>query len=184
MDAAFSALAETSADKATALMLVSGILEETCLLRIGEIEREEDLNEVKKLFGDYASSLEISLDFQDFDQELFRLPGDYSPPDGSILVASWEEEVAGCVALRKFANGICEMKRLYTKPQFRGLGIGRALSEAIIARARRIGYERMRLDTLPSMETARGLYASLGFKEIEPYRYNPIEGAHFMELML
>ena len=184
MDAAFSALAETSADKATALMLVSGILEETCLLRIGEIEREEDLNEVKKLFGDYASSLEISLDFQDFDQELFRLPGDYSPPDGSLLIASWEEEVAGCVALRKFANGICEMKRLYTKPQFRGLGIGRALCEAIIARARRIGYERMRLDTLPSMETARGLYASLGFKEIEPYRYNPIEGAHFMELML
>lgn len=154
------------------------------MLRIGEIEREEDLNEVKKLFGDYASSLEISLDFQDFDQELFRLPGDYSPPDGSLLIASWEEEVAGCVALRKFANGICEMKRLYTKPQFRGLGIGRALCEAIIARARRIGYERMRLDTLPSMETARGLYASLGFKEIEPYRYNPIEGAHFMELML
>ena len=154
------------------------------MLRIGEIEREEDLNEVKKLFGDYASSLEISLDFQDFDNELVHLPGDYSPPDGSILVASWEGEVAGCVALRKFANGICEMKRLYTKPQFRGLGIGRALCEAIIARARRIGYERMRLDTLPSMETARGLYASLGFKEIEPYRYNPIEGAHFMELVL
>ena len=154
------------------------------MLRIGEIEREEDLSEVKKLFGDYASSLEISLDFQDFDQELVHLPGDYSPPDGSILIASWEGEVAGCVALRKFANGICEMKRLYTKSQFRGLGIGRALCEAIIARARRIGYERMRLDTLPSMETARGLYASLGFKEIEPYRYNPIEGAHFMELVL
>ena len=184
MDAAFSALAETSADKATALMLVSRILKETCLLRIGEIEREDDLNEVKKLFGDYASSLEISLDFQDFDQELAHLPGDYSPPDGSILIASWEGEVAGCVALRKFANGICEMKRLYTKPQFRTLGIGRALCEAIIVKARRIGYERMRLDTLPSMETARGLYASLGFKEIEPYRYNPIEGAHFMELVL
>ena len=154
------------------------------MLRIGEIEREKDLNEVKKLFGDYASSLEISLDFQDFDQELFRLPGDYSPPDGSLLIASWQGEVAGCVALRKFANGICEMKRLYTKPQFRGLGIGRALCDAVIARARRIGYERMRLDTLPSMETARGLYASLGFREIEPYRYNPIDGAHFMELML
>ncbi len=154
------------------------------MLRIGAIEREEDLNEVKELFGDYASSLEISLDFQDFDQELVHLPGDYSPPAGSILIASWEGEVAGCVALRKFANGICEMKRLYTKPQFRGLGIGRALCEAIIVKARRIGYERMRLDTLPSMETARGLYVSLGFKEIEPYRYNPIEGAHFMELVL
>jgi ribosomal protein S18 acetylase RimI-like enzyme len=154
------------------------------LLRIGEIEGEKDLNEVKKLFGDYASALGISLDFQDFDQELANLPGDYSPPDGSLLMALWEGEVAGCVALRKFANGICEMKRLYTKPQVRGLGIGRALCEAIIVRARRIGYERMRLDTLPSMETARTLYASLGFKEIEPYRYNPIEGAHFMELVL
>ncbi len=154
------------------------------MLRIGEIEREKDLNEVKKLFGDYASALGISLDFQDFDQELANLPGDYSPPDGSLLMANWEGEVVGCVALRKFANGICEMKRLYTKPQFRGLSIGRVLCEAIIVRARRIGYERMRLDTLPSMETARALYASLGFTEIEPYRYNPIEGARFMELVL
>jgi len=154
------------------------------LLRIGEIEREKDLNEVKKLFGAYASSLGISLDFQGFDQELANLPGDYSPPDGSLLIALWEGEVAGCVALRKFANGICEMKRLFTKTQFRGLGIGRALCEAIIVRARRIGYERMRLDTLPSMETARALYASLGFTEIEPYRYNPIEDARFMELAL
>jgi putative acetyltransferase len=154
------------------------------LLRIGEIEREKDLSEVKKLFGAYASALGISLDFQGFDQELANLPGDYSPPDGSLLIAYWEGEVAGCVALRKFANGICEMKRLFTKTQFRGLGIGRALCEAIIVRARRIGYERMRLDTLPSMETARALYASLGFTEIEPYRYNPIEGARFMELAL
>ncbi len=154
------------------------------MLRIGEIEREKDLNEIKELFGAYASSLGISLDFQGFDQELANLPGDYSPPDGSLLIAHWEGEVAGCVALRKFANGICEMKRLFTKPQFRDLGIGRALCEAIIVRARRIGYERMRLDTLPSMETARTLYASLGFTEIVPYRYNPIEGAHFMELVL
>jgi putative acetyltransferase len=154
------------------------------LLRIGEIEKNKDLNEVKKLFGAYASSLGISLDFQDFDQELANLPGDYSPPDGFLLIAYWQGKVAGCVALRKFAYGICEMKRLYTKPQFRALGIGRALCEAIIVRARRIGYERMRLDTLASMERARGLYASLGFMEIEPYRYNPIEGAHFMELVL
>ena len=153
-------------------------------MTIVEVQSEENLRQVKKMFEDYGSSLEINLDFQDFDQELANLPGDYSPPDGSLLIAFWRGEVAGCIALKRFADGICEMKRLYTKPQFRGVGIGRALCEAIIVRARRIGYERMRLDTLPSMETARGLYASLGFREIEPYRYNPIEGAHFMELVL
>ncbi len=154
------------------------------LLRIVEIQGKEYLAEIGYLFEEYADSLEIDLDFQGFAEELAGLPGEYGPPEGCLLLALWQDQVAGCVALRQFSPGICEMKRLYTKPQFRGLGIGRALCDAIIARARRIGYERMRLDTLPSMETARGLYASLGFKEIEPYRYNPIEGAHFMELML
>jgi putative acetyltransferase len=149
-----------------------------------EIEGKEHLAEVGHLFEEYADSLEIDLDFQGFGEELASLPGEYGSPDGCLLLALWQGQVAGCVALRQFSPGICEMKRLYTKPQFRGLGIGRALCNAIIARARRIGYERMRLDTLSSMETARGLYASLGFKEIGPYRYNPIEGAHFMELVL
>ena len=154
------------------------------LLRIVEIQGKEYLAEIGHLFEEYADSLEIDLDFQGFAEELATMPGKYAPPQGCLLLALWQDQVAGCVALRLFSPDICEMKRLYTKPQFRGLGIGRALCEAIIARARQIGYERMRLDTLPSMETARGLYASLGFNEIGPYRYNPVEGAHFMELVL
>jgi ribosomal protein S18 acetylase RimI-like enzyme len=143
-----------------------------------------DLFEVRNLFEEYADSLGIDLDFQGFDEELAELPGEYGSPDGCLLLALWKGQVAGCVALRKFSPGICEMKRLYTKPQFRGLGIGRALCEEVIGWARRLGYERMRLDTLPSMEEAKGLYGSLGFREIEPYRFNPVEGASFMELTL
>ena len=154
------------------------------LLQIEEVKTKDDLIEVRKLFEEYSSSLEINLDFQNFDLELANLPGDYAPPEGCLLIAVWRAEVAGCVGLRRFRPAICEMKRLYSRPRFRGLGIGRALCGAVIDKARKIGYERMRLDTLPSMETARGLYAWFGFREIEPYRYNPIEGAHFMELVL
>ncbi len=154
------------------------------MLRILEIRTKGDLFEVRNLFEEYADSLGIDLDFQGFDEELAELPGEYGSPDGCLLLALWKGQVAGCVALRKFSPGICEMKRLYTKPQFRGLGIGRALCEEVIGWARRLGYERMRLDTLPSMEEAKGLYGSLGFREIEPYRFNPVEGASFMELTL
>lgn len=154
------------------------------MLEVIEVQLEKDLPEIRKLFEEYADSLEINLDFQGFREELVGLPGDYAAPNGCLFIALWKGQVAGCVALRKFSPGICEMKRLYTKVQFRGLGIGRILCQAVIGRARQIGYKSMRLDTLPSMKTARDLYSSLGFKEIEPYRFNPVEGASFMELTL
>ena len=154
------------------------------MFEIVEVHREEELLETRKLFEEYAESLPITLDFQGFDEELAGLPGEYASPDGCLLIALWKKQVTGCVALRYLGPGMCEMKRLYTKPQFRGLGIGRALCEEAIKRARQLGYERMRLDTLPSMETAKGLYRSLGFREIEPYRFNPVEETSFMELTL
>jgi putative acetyltransferase len=153
-------------------------------LQIVEAQEGENLERLRRLFAEYASSLGISLDFQNFAQELANLPGDYAPPDGQLLLAFWQGEPAGCVALRKFAGPICEMKRLYTRPRFRRCGIARALCEAAIKNARRIGYERMRLDTLPSMAAAKALYLSFGFREIAPYRYNPIKDASFLELAL
>lgn len=154
------------------------------MLEIIEVQKEESLLEIRRLFEEYADSLEINLDFQGVHEELTGLPGDYTSPGGCLLLALWKGQVSGCVALRKFSPGICEMKRLYALPQFRGLGIGKAPCQEVIARAGRLGDERMRLDTLPSIEWAKSLYDSLGFREIEPYRFNPVEGAYFMELTL
>lgn len=154
------------------------------MLKILPADTGKNLEQVKVLFEEYADSLNFNLDFQDFKEELSNLPGDYAPPKGYLLLAKYEGDVAGCVAMRELSEEICEMKRLYVRPKFRGLGIGRKLAEAIIEKARRSGYTRMRLDTIPSMVAARALYTSLGFREIEPYRYNPIEGAVFMELPL
>ena len=154
------------------------------MLQIIDAHDRATLPAAHRLFEEYAASLGVSLDFQDFDDELAGLPGSYAPPHGCLLIALWQEQVAGCVALRPLGDGVCEMKRLYTRPQFRGLKIGRSLAQAVIARARETGYERMRLDTLPSMANARSLYASLGFTGIAGYRYNPIEGTAFMELVL
>jgi putative acetyltransferase len=154
------------------------------MLEIIEAYDGEGLEAVRKLFQEYASSLGISLDFQNFDEELVALPGDYRPPAGRLLLARWVGEPAGCVALRMIDGPICEMKRLYTRPKFRRLGIARALCEGVIAEARRIGYQDMRLDTLPSMEAAKAMYFSFGFREIAPYCYNPIAGAMFLELEL
>lgn len=154
------------------------------MIEIYPVETGEDLEIAKQLFIEYADSLGFDLGFQDFEEELANLPGDYARPEGYLLLAKYRDKVAGCVGLRKLSDGICEGKRLYVRPEYRGLKIGRKLVEAIITEARRIGYSRVRGDTVPSMQAAQALYTSLGFKEIGPYRYNPIEGVKFMELKL
>ncbi len=143
-----------------------------------------DVDEVRKLFLEYAASLEISLCFQDFESELASLPGKYAPPSGRLLLAREGNASAACVAVRPLEAGICEMKRLFVRPQWRSKGLGRVLAEAITAAAREAGYDRMRLDTLNTMKPAIELYSSLGFCRIEPYYDNPSERAVFMELQL
>jgi len=141
--------------------------------------------QARELFLEYAASLGFSLRFQNFDAELAALPGDYAPPGGRLLLVEWEGQLAGCGALHKLASDVCEMKRLYLRPQFRGKGIGRAIAEHLIADARAIGYSRMRLDTVgPVMKDAVAMYRKLGFKEIPPYRDNPMAGTLYMELEL
>lgn len=154
------------------------------MLEIVQAESLEQIAEARALFEEYAASLGFDLGFQDFAAELAGLPGDYAPPWGRLLLAFHDGRPAGCVALRELEAEICEMKRLYVRPGFRDLRVGRALAEAVIAEARGIGYSRMRLDTVPAMEKARSLYRALGFREIAPYRFNPIPGTAFLELTI
>ena len=154
-------------------------------LAFAQAESAAQIAQARELFLEYAQSLGFSLCFQNFDKELEGLPGDYTPPEGRLLLAEYEGQLAGCVALHKLEPRICEMKRLYLRTRFRGNGLGRALAERIIAEARQIGYQRMRLDTVePVMKDAVAMYHKIGFKEIAPYRPNPIAGAMYMELKL
>lgn len=154
-------------------------------LKIIQVETPEQIAAVRELFLEYAQSLNFSLCFQSFDQELAALPGEYAPPSGRLLLAESSGRRAGCVALHRLEDGICEMKRLYVRPEFRGHKIGRRLAEAVIAEARAAGYERMRLDTVaPVMREAVQLYRELGFYEIPAYRPNPVQGTLYMELAL
>jgi len=133
---------------------------------------------------EYADSVGIDLSFQNFDKELAELPGQYALPDGRLLLGLHGTHVAGCIALRRLTDEICEGKRLYVRPEFRGRGIGKTLKLAILEEARQIGYKCFRWDSVPSMKEANALYRSLGAKNIAPYYYNPIEGALFWELDL
>jgi ribosomal protein S18 acetylase RimI-like enzyme len=150
-----------------------------------QAETPAQIAQVRELFLEYANSLGFSLCFQNFDKELADLPGDYTPPEGRLILAEYSGQLAGCVALHKLGDDICEMKRLYLRSQFRGKGLGRALADRIIADARQIGYHRMRLDTVePVMPDAVAMYRKIGFRETAPYCANPITGALYMELQL
>ena len=154
-------------------------------LAVAQAESPAQIAQARELFLEYAQSLGFSLCFQNFDKELAALPGDYAPPDGRLLLAEYDGQLAGCVALHKLDPGICEMKRLYLRPNFRGKRLGRVLADRIIAEARQIGYQRMRLDTVePVMKDAVAMYRHIGFQEIAPYCANPIAGALYMELQL
>jgi len=154
------------------------------MVRIENADSPSQIEHARALFIEYGESLGFDLCFQDYDTELKNLPGDYASPGGSLLLAYAGEQPVGCVALRKFSEDTCEMKRLYVKPKFRGSGIGRQLAEKVIADAKGKGYRIMRLDTIETMDEAINLYRSLGFEERDSYRFNPIEGARYFELVL
>lgn len=154
------------------------------MIQIVRAETADHFKIAGELFREYAGTLGFDLCFQDFDAELASLETQYAPPGGCLLLARCDGCFVGCVGLRYFAPGICEMKRLYIRPDCRGRSGGRQLAKTVVKIAASLGYERIRLDTLPQMSAANQLYKSLGFREIAPYRYNPIEGAACFELDL
>jgi len=154
------------------------------VLRIVQAEGARDIEQVRLLFREYENFLGFDLCFQSFEKELAELPGRYAPPWGRLYLAEFEGCPAGCIALRQIGEGVCEMKRLYVRPEFRGKKIGRALAERLLQEARLIGYQVMRLDTLARLTEAVSLYRSLGFRSCAPYVPNPIADAVFMELTL
>jgi putative acetyltransferase len=157
-------------------------------LRLQTPDTPDLLQATREIFREYAEGLGIDLDFQHFDEELATLPGEYTAPQGALLLAFVDDELAGCGAFRPlpdvdYANA-CEMKRLYVRRAFRRFGLGRMLAQALMDRATEAGYSVMLLDTLDDMESARGLYASLGFETIPPYYFNPVPGAHYLKVAL
>jgi ribosomal protein S18 acetylase RimI-like enzyme len=152
------------------------------MIEIIQAETVEQIETARKLFREYEAWAGINLCFQSFDEEVANLPGKYAAPEGRLFLAFADEKLAGCIALRKLEDGVCEMKRLYVKDEFRGQKIGIALIEKLIEEARKIGYEKMRLDTLPTkMAKAVSIYESYGFHEIPPYYENPYDDTLFME---
>lgn len=154
------------------------------MLRLIHATEDDEYEQARELFLEYVDSLGFDLSFQNISIELQNIPGEYAPPDGCILLALDNEQPAGCVALRKIDEQVCEMKRLYVKPEWKGRGVGKKLALSIIDEAKIRGYSFIRLDTLPTMEQAIQLYRSLEFYPIEPYRFNPIEGTLYMEKQL
>ncbi|MBI9082180.1 MAG: GNAT family N-acetyltransferase [Desulfobacterales bacterium] len=152
--------------------------------RIVRVATEQDLELIRTLFLEYARSLDFDLNFQRFDTEMETLPGNYATPRGLLLLAMDGETAAGCVAVRRYKPGICEMKRLYVRSKYRGRRIGRRLAEAVLEEAAKLGYRSMRLDTVPAMARALALYTDLGFEPIAAYCHNPIPGALFLECRL
>lgn len=136
------------------------------------------------LVREYAASLNVNLDFQNFEEELLHFEIEYAPPTGAFLLARQDDEFLACGAMRHFSDSNCEMKRLYVRPAGRNQGLGRQIARALIAEAKSLGYKRMLLDTLPTMQSAQSLYKSLGFEPTAPYRFNPIEGSAFLKLDL
>lgn len=154
-------------------------------MKIVEANSPREIETARALFREYSTWLAVDLCFQNFEKELAELPGSYGPPNGRLLLAFDGDQIAGCVGLRSIGDKTCEMKRLYVRPAFRKVGLGRLLLDRVVAEARVLGYTKMRLDTLPGkMDRAIAMYRYLGFREIERYYDNPYSEAMFMELEL
>jgi putative acetyltransferase len=153
-------------------------------LEIRQAASADEMADVRALFLEYEKTVGVDLCFQGFAAEVQGLPGEYAPPRGRLFIAHDRGEAAGCIALRPLDGNACEMKRLYVRPGFRSAGVGARLVERVIGEAQQLGYERMYLDTLPSMEAAQRLYERLGFKDVPPYRSNPVAEARFLALDL